>query len=186
VFDGLFGHIFDQIKANYGPELEAIRKQYPFEDLKYTNPMKRLTHREAVNVLRAWGEKAMPGLKERTPGWMIPYLEWDIKIASLDSDEEEPDCTLPELTDAQKVEVRQFSDDWVTTGQCINMGYMDDFTTPCEKQLGRNMHAEHDSDFYIVDKFPLCVRPFYTMPDPNDPEYHLRNIRMALPKSWID
>jgi aspartyl/asparaginyl-tRNA synthetase len=84
------------------------------------------------------------------------------------------------------VEVRQFSDDWVTTGQCINMGYMDDFTTPCEKQLGRIMHAEHDSDFYIVDKFPLCVRPFYTMPDPNDPEYHLRNIRMALPKSWID
>ena len=73
------------------------------------------------------------------------------------SDEEEPDCTLPELTDAQKAEVRQFSDDWVTTGQCINMGYMDDFTTPCEKQLGRIMHAEHDSDFYIVDKFPLEV-----------------------------
>ena len=27
---------------------------------------------------------------------------------------------------------------------------------------------QYDTDFYILDKFPLAVRPFYTMPDPND------------------
>jgi len=24
-------------------------------------------------------------------------------------------------------------------------------------------------DYYIIDKFPLAIRPFYTMPDPVDP-----------------
>ena len=28
---------------------------------------------------------------------------------------------------------------------------------------------QYDTDFYILDKFPLAVRPFYTMPDPNNP-----------------
>jgi aspartyl-tRNA synthetase len=29
--------------------------------------------------------------------------------------------------------------------------------------------SQYDTDFYILDKFPLAVRPFYTMPDPNNP-----------------
>jgi aspartyl/asparaginyl-tRNA synthetase len=28
---------------------------------------------------------------------------------------------------------------------------------------------QYNTDFYILDKFPLAVRPFYTMPDPNNP-----------------
>ena len=32
-----------------------------------------------------------------------------------------------------------------------------------------NTHVfQYDTDFYMLDKFPLSVRPFYTMPDPND------------------
>ena len=27
---------------------------------------------------------------------------------------------------------------------------------------------QYDTDFYVLDKYPLAVRPFYTMPDPND------------------
>jgi len=27
---------------------------------------------------------------------------------------------------------------------------------------------QYDTDFYVLDKFPLAVRPFYTMPDPKD------------------
>ena len=26
---------------------------------------------------------------------------------------------------------------------------------------------QYGTDFFILDKYPLCVRPFYTMPDPN-------------------
>lgn len=28
---------------------------------------------------------------------------------------------------------------------------------------------QYDTDFYILDKYPLAIRPFYTMPDPNNP-----------------
>lgn len=43
-----------------------------------------------------------------------------------------------------------------------------DLSTPNEKLLGRLVKAKYDTDFYMLDKFPLSVRPFYTMPDPND------------------
>ena len=26
---------------------------------------------------------------------------------------------------------------------------------------------QYKTDFFMLDKYPLCVRPFYTMPDPN-------------------
>lgn len=29
--------------------------------------------------------------------------------------------------------------------------------------------SQYDTDFYMLDKYPLAIRPFYTMPDPNDP-----------------
>lgn len=29
--------------------------------------------------------------------------------------------------------------------------------------------SQYDTDFYVLDKYPLAVRPFYTMPDPNNP-----------------
>jgi aspartyl/asparaginyl-tRNA synthetase len=41
-------------------------------------------------------------------------------------------------------------------------------STEKEKTLGRIVKEKYNTDFYIVDKFPLGVRPFYTMPDPND------------------
>lgn len=34
--------------------------------------------------------------------------------------------------------------------------------------LGFLLNLQYDTDFYILDKYPLAVRPFYTMPDPNN------------------
>jgi len=53
----------------------------------------------------------------------------------------------------------------------IEMGDEEDLSTPNEKLLGRLVKAKYDTDFYILDKYPLAVRPFYTMPDPNNPKY---------------
>ncbi|XP_052805970.1 aspartate--tRNA ligase, cytoplasmic-like [Mya arenaria] len=50
----------------------------------------------------------------------------------------------------------------------IEMADDEDLSTPNEKLLGRLVKAKYDTDFYILDKFPLAVRPFYTMPDPSD------------------
>ena len=51
------------------------------------------------------------------------------------------------------------------------IGDEDDLTTANEKLLGKLVKERHNTDFYILDKFPLAVRPFYTMPDPHDPKY---------------
>lgn len=53
----------------------------------------------------------------------------------------------------------------------VEMGDEEDLSTPNEKLLGRLVKAKYDTDFFILDKFPLAVRPFYTMPDPSNPKY---------------
>ncbi|QPG75147.1 aspartate--tRNA ligase dps1 [Brettanomyces nanus] len=51
------------------------------------------------------------------------------------------------------------------------MGDFDDLTTENEKFLGKIVRDKYDTDFYVLDKFPAAIRPFYTMPDPDDPRY---------------
>lgn len=51
----------------------------------------------------------------------------------------------------------------------VEIGDEDDLSTPSEKLLGKLVKEKYGTDFYILDKYPLAVRPFYTMPDPHDP-----------------
>jgi aspartyl-tRNA synthetase len=51
------------------------------------------------------------------------------------------------------------------------LGEFSDPSTPQEKLLGRLMKEKYDVDLYIVDKYPAAIRPFYTMPCPEDPNY---------------
>eukprot|EP00956_Cyclotella_meneghiniana_P022111 scaffold41156_cov78-Cyclotella_meneghiniana.AAC.8 len=46
----------------------------------------------------------------------------------------------------------------------------DDLSTENEKKLGDIVKEKYKTDFFIMDKYPLAVRPFYTMPDPNNPK----------------
>lgn len=34
--------------------------------------------------------------------------------------------------------------------------------------MGRLVREKYKTDYFILDKFPLAIRPFYTMPDAND------------------
>jgi aspartyl-tRNA synthetase len=47
---------------------------------------------------------------------------------------------------------------------------MGDLTTELERQLGKLVAQKYDTDFFILHRYPLAVRPFYTMPCPDDPE----------------
>lgn len=53
----------------------------------------------------------------------------------------------------------------------IKMGDDEDLTTANEKFLGKLVRQKYGTDFFILDKYPLCVRPFYTMPDPKNPKF---------------
>ena len=47
----------------------------------------------------------------------------------------------------------------------------EDLATRAEIRLGQLVREQYKTDYYILDKFPASARPFYTMPDPNDPRY---------------
>jgi len=59
----------------------------------------------------------------------------------------------------------------------VEIGEFDDLSTPDEKRLGALVLKKYGTDFYVLDKYPLAIRPFYTMPsaetqaayDPKDP-----------------
>ncbi|KAG8928058.1 aspartate--tRNA ligase dps1 [Tulasnella sp. 418] len=53
----------------------------------------------------------------------------------------------------------------------VDLDEFEDLSTENERLLGKLVREKYDTDYYILDKFPLAVRPFYTMPDANDPRY---------------
>ncbi|KAF9407310.1 aspartate--tRNA ligase dps1 [Podila epigama] len=53
----------------------------------------------------------------------------------------------------------------------VEMGDYDDLSTEIERKLGQLVKEKYKTDFFMLDKFPLEVRPFYTMPDPANPKY---------------
>ena len=46
----------------------------------------------------------------------------------------------------------------------VEIGDFDDLSTPDEKRLGALVLKQYGTDFYVLDQYPLAIRPFYTMP----------------------
>lgn len=47
----------------------------------------------------------------------------------------------------------------------------DDLGTRDEIRLGELVKEKYNTDFYVLDKFPVAARPFYAMLDPNDKRF---------------
>ncbi|EAW08449.1 aspartyl-tRNA synthetase, cytoplasmic [Aspergillus clavatus NRRL 1] len=47
----------------------------------------------------------------------------------------------------------------------------EDLHTRDEIRLGELVKEQYGTDYYILDKFPTGARPFYAMPDPEDPRF---------------
>ena len=48
---------------------------------------------------------------------------------------------------------------------------LEDLSTENERQLGKIIKDVHNSDLFLLDKYPTAVRPFYTMASDSDPNY---------------
>ncbi|KAL4983519.1 hypothetical protein BDW68DRAFT_33561 [Aspergillus falconensis] len=46
-----------------------------------------------------------------------------------------------------------------------------DLGTRDEIRLGELVKEKYKTDYYVLDKFPIDARPFYAMPDPDDPRF---------------
>lgn len=53
----------------------------------------------------------------------------------------------------------------------VEIGEMEDLSTENEKKLGQLVKTKFATDFFIMYRYPMAIRPFYTMPDPMDKEY---------------
>ncbi|KAJ9630938.1 hypothetical protein H2203_001466 [Taxawa tesnikishii (nom. ined.)] len=58
----------------------------------------------------------------------------------------------------------------------IEIGDFDDLSTPQEKHLGALVLKKYGTDFYVLDKFPLAIRPFYTMPALDAPAHSTEKV----------
>ena len=105
VLGELFISIFDGLNETCKSEIEAVRAQHPFADLRYLRPTLKLTYAEGAKLLR--------------------------------------DAGIPQ-------------------------GDNEDLSTENEKLLGDIVADKYKTDFFFMDKYPAWVRPFYTMPDPNN------------------
>ena len=55
VFSDLFIYIFDGLNERCKPEIERVREQHPFEDLRYCKPTLKITYAEGCALLREAG-----------------------------------------------------------------------------------------------------------------------------------
>lgn len=79
------------------------------------------------------------------------------------------DFKLPKDGKMVKITYKEGIDMLKAAGKDI--GDFEDLSTENEKFLGKLVRDKYDTDFYILDKFPLEIRPFYTMPDASNPKY---------------
>mmetsp|Transcript_11909 Transcript_11909/g.20086 ORF Transcript_11909/g.20086 Transcript_11909/m.20086 type:complete len:690 (+) Transcript_11909:1-2070(+) len=149
VLEDLFLSIFEGLNARCKAELEAVRKQYPFTDLRFSRPSLRLSYKEAIQLLREHG----------------PAVGAE-RLAKLEAEQE----AVKEAADDERVrEMDKIIADERSHLETVATHQDDeDISTKDEKLLGAIIGKVKQTDFYVIDKFPTALRPFYTMSDPND------------------
>lgn len=84
-----------------------------------------------------------------------------------------PDFILPEDGKPVRFTFKQAVDILIKNGirESSDTCYITDMATDEERALGPIIRKEYHTDFYVIDKFPSVVRPFYTMPCAEDETY---------------
>jgi glutamyl-tRNA synthetase len=166
VAEELFAHIFTQLNAQCKPFLEMVREQHPFEDLEFQVPEE--TIRElGMEVIdgslkhEVKDEGKVRNLKVRSLRLDFPTGVKMINaklpdLRALSCEELFQQHNIKAKDEAQKQEVLK------------DMGANDDLSTSYERLLGKLVKAKYGVDFFILDRYPSPVRPFYTMPCPDD------------------
>ncbi|KAL6718633.1 aspartate--tRNA ligase dps1 [Lecanora helva] len=113
MIDATLKNIYKGLYERYGPELAAVKRHFPHDDLVWLDETPRIPFAEGVQMLIDSGWSDENGVPPS------PY---------------------------------------------------EDLHTRDEIRLGELVKEKFHTDYYILDKFPASARPFYTMPDPNDPK----------------
>merc|ERR1712113_1050816 len=94
-----------------GREIEAVRQQYPFPDLKWKFPCKRFTFKEAVTLLREKGPAVLEARMKAAPndydkGLILKHLE------SVRAHEDEEDISTSDEKIPGKIILEEFEEEF--------------------------------------------------------------------------
>ena len=145
VAEALFTYIFDNLHSQCASYIEMINAQWPHSKFEHKMTAEKI---EELNVGIIEGEEQRPSkdtygalIKDRATSCL--RLEYPNGVALLNT-------VLP---DDEK------------------MDPADDLNTTNEKKLGVLIKERYGVDFFILDQFPSSVRPFYTMPNKENPTF---------------
>ncbi|RWR87955.1 Aspartyl/Asparaginyl-tRNA synthetase [Cinnamomum micranthum f. kanehirae] len=147
IVDRAFVSVFDSSNEKCNKELDAIAKQYPFKPLEYLRKTLKLTFEEGMFGLRT--------IFVIGRFLQDPYSEAHSRLEEGGSDVFQTRLKGQRLPST-------FSQD-----AGIEVDPLGDLNTQSE----RNRASLYDTEFYILYRYPLAVRPFYTMPCHDDPAY---------------
>lgn len=88
------------------------------------------------------------------------------------ADMEALDVEMPRFGDVPRIKFRE-AQQLILDRHGEDRFHEPDFSPQDERWIGEWASEEHDTDFVFVTHFPTAKRAFYTLPDPDDPEYSL-------------
>jgi aspartyl-tRNA synthetase len=141
--EGLFHSIFSRVQTECAAFVEAVNQQYPHAKLVYQMSDAKIKEL-GIGIIEENVNSTDPyGALVRNRKIRSLRMNFQRAIALLNS-------TLPKDQQVSDVE---------------------DINTTNEKLLGGIIRERYGVDFYIIDKYPATVRPFYTMPSADDPTW---------------
>jgi len=170
LFDELFVTLFTELKEKYAYEISIVQKQFPVPDFEFLPKSLRLQFKDAVKLLK----DEVVFIKQKIG------VETVDDILKLISDIEEDEKKKAKNRSKKLKEAKELLDqikeeydleDYKDLKEAESMGDFDDLSTKNERFLGKAVKRVYKTDFYMLDKFPKAVRPFYTMEDPEKDGY---------------
>jgi nondiscriminating aspartyl-tRNA synthetase len=151
---GVFERVFEVGPAFRAEEHYTVRHLNEYNSLDVEMGFISSFH-DVMDLLIGLLEHMIACMQERDPG-AIETLGMELPRIG----------DVPRITfrEAQQIILDRFGEDRF---------HEPDFSPQDERWVCQWASEEHNTDFVFVTHFPTSKKPFYTMPDPNDPEYSL-------------
>jgi aspartyl-tRNA synthetase len=168
VAEEMFVHIFSGLIQRYPHFLDMVREQFPLEDLVFQIPAEKVIAL-GMGVIENTDIIAKDAGRVRNLDIRVLRLPFPTGAAMINA-------KLAELRPLSRQELNaqygiKTKNDFEKEQYLADMGPMDDLSTQNEKLLGKVVKEKYGVDFFIMDRYPSLVRPFYTMPCADDSNY---------------
>eukprot|EP01004_Peranema_trichophorum_P002852 NODE_187_length_3308_cov_64.205965_g108_i1.p1 GENE.NODE_187_length_3308_cov_64.205965_g108_i1~~NODE_187_length_3308_cov_64.205965_g108_i1.p1 ORF type:complete len:1014 (+),score=307.17 NODE_187_length_3308_cov_64.205965_g108_i1:393-3044(+) len=168
VAEELFQYIFVNLNTRCRQYIEMVREQYPFEDMTFKVPEEKIREL-GMEILEGGGPEPRDPGKVRNLQMRSLRLSYPVGVEMVNAKLKElRPLTREQLWEQYRIKTKN---EYEKEQALADMTPVDDLSTQNEKLLGRVVKEKYGVDFFILDRYPSTVRPFYTMPSHDDNRY---------------